>query len=191
MVMMQPMYPMMNPFQQNYQNMQMQQMQMQQRQQDNMYAVGVPIANGIAEVQRTITPPGSRTMFVDATQPLLYVRTVDNTGNNAEVKAFKITPVEQNGNDHQNYVTVEQMQEALRNLEEKYAKHEPVVSEPANAAAATAAVDEPVVARHATPVNATIIEPNDAAASAANEYAGSIVASRSGQQPAAGSGLLH
>lgn len=188
--MMQPMYTMMNPFQQNYQNMQMQQMQMQQRQQDNMYAVGVPIVSSVAEVQRMITPPGSRTMFVDATQPLLYVRSVDNTGNNAEVNAFKIIPVEQSGNDNQNYVTVEQMQEALRTLEEKYAKHEPAVSESANATATTAA-DEPIVARHATPVNTTIIESNDAAASATNEHAGSIVASRGGQQPAAGSGLLH
>lgn len=185
---MQPMYPLMNPFQVGYPSMQMQpQMpvqQQQRQQQGNMYAVGVPIANGIAEVQRTITPPGTKTMFVDAMQPLLYVRTVDSTGNNAEVETYKLTPAEQENQASQNYVTVEQMQEALRNLEEKYAKHEPVVSEPTSAATATAAIDESVITRHATPVNATIIEPAPTIATpttTASEYAGSIVASRNGQ----------
>lgn len=157
---MQPMYGYPQVFQPQYQYVQqsMQNVANQQYMRNQYFAVGVKFASSVEEVQNTITQFGQRTMFMDPMRPLIYIRDVDSNGVVSPIKVIKFEEVDANAqrNEASQYVTVDQLNNVMKDLEAKY---ESVLS------AANAAVAEPVhaTASNAEPVAATIIEPTNAA----------------------------
>ena len=86
---------------------------------DQYAAIGVRWVNGIDEVRNAVTPFGKKTMFMDMNKPMFYIRDVDISGI-ASVSQFEFaTPVENNEQVNK-YVTLEQMNNALSEMEAKY-----------------------------------------------------------------------
>lgn len=88
------------------------------------FAAGVRIASGLDEVEKTITPFGQKVMFIDANLPRMYLREVDAYGVVAPIKIWECKEItngtEGVGNGAGSYVTVDQFNDAMKSLEDKY-----------------------------------------------------------------------
>ena len=114
-------------------------------------ANGVRWVDGVAEIRSMVVPAGIPFMFMDRMKPVLYVAIADRNGV-TNVTEYVMT--QQDAGSVQQYVTVDQLNNAIKEMEERYAAvRKPIESydepKPAHAAAATAtataaAVDEPV-----------------------------------------------
>lgn len=154
------------------QNMYQQPMQYQTMNNSMYAAQGVRWVDGVDEVRRMFVPSGLPYMFMDRNKPCFYFVEVDRNGiMNVRECSFQEASQEAQATN-ECYITKDQFENALKELEEKYesaisaARAEHVDAECKHAAASTQYVDEPVYAKHIPTPDAITVKPVERATGA-------------------------